>query len=217
MNELQNLDNVVQLEEKMTVKKIAQVLGVSYELIIKTVKELFPEAVQNGITTYLSEGQVAIIKIEIEKNPHLVQSYKVDSDAQMTMQLIEAGNYFKEKYQEVKKENLQLKFDNQKLLPKAEFYDTVTNSKDAVDMAHVAKVLNMGIGRNKLFDFLRKENILMNDNIPYQKFIDIGYFRVIEQRFNDFTGSPHISFKTVVYQTGMSFIKTLLSRKGVCK
>ena len=40
--------------------------------------------------------------------------------------------------------------------PKAEFYDQVTDSTDAIDIGTVAKVLNIeGFGRNKLFDFLR--------------------------------------------------------------
>ena len=45
--------------------------------------------------------------------------------------------------------------------PKAEFYDDVVDSKDAIDMQAVAKTLNMGIGRNKLFEFLRNRKVLM--------------------------------------------------------
>ena len=42
----------------------------------------------------------------------------------------------------------------QQQAPKVEFYDAVTDSKTAIDMGRVAKVLDMGIGRNKLFEFL---------------------------------------------------------------
>lgn len=38
--------------------------------------------------------------------------------------------------------------------PKVEFYDEVVDSKDALPMDRVAKLLNIGIGRNRLFAFL---------------------------------------------------------------
>jgi len=95
--------------------------------------------------------------------------------------------------------------------PKADFFDAVTDSKDAVDMASVAKVLNMGIGRNKLFEFLRNKKVLQSNNQPYQRYIDSGYFRVIEQKYQNSQGETHISFKTIVYQKGIDFIRKLLN------
>jgi prophage antirepressor-like protein len=86
------------------------------------------------------------------------------------------------------------------LKPKAEFFDAVTDSKDAIPIADVAKVLDMGIGRNKLFEFLRDKKILMADNRPYQKFIDAGYFRVVEQKFDKGFGEVGINIKTLVFQ-----------------
>ena len=94
--------------------------------------------------------------------------------------------------------------------PKADFFDTVTDSTDAVDIGSVAKVLNMGIGRNRLFEFLRNENILMSKNQPFQKYIDCGYFRVIESSYTKPDGSAHINLKTVVYQKGIQFIRKKL-------
>lgn len=55
--------------------------------------------------------------------------------------------------------------------PKVDFYNDVVDSKDAIDMHAVAKTLNMGIGRNKLFEFLRRQKVLMQNNIPYQSYI----------------------------------------------
>lgn len=95
--------------------------------------------------------------------------------------------------------------------PKAEFFDAVTESKDAVDVGSVAKVLNMGIGRTRLFEFLRDCGILMQNNQPYQKYVDAGYFRVIEQKWNKPDGSTHISLKTVVYQKGVDYIRRKFS------
>ena len=92
------------------------------------------------------------------------------------------------------------------LEPKAEFFDAVAESKDAISLAEAAKVLDLGIGRNKLFDFLRNEKILQMDNQPYQRYIDAGYFRTIEQRYtvND---EVRINIKTLVYQKGLDYIR----------
>lgn len=50
--------------------------------------------------------------------------------------------------------------ENAALLPKAEFYDAVADSTSTIEMATVAKVLNLGIGRTKLFEILRENKIL---------------------------------------------------------
>ena len=97
--------------------------------------------------------------------------------------------------------------------PKADFYDAVTGSKDTVDIGTVAKVLNMGIGRTKLFQFLRDKGVLMKDNQPYQRYIDNGWFRVIESRYTKPDGSTHVNTKTVVYQKGVDYIRKMLEQK----
>lgn len=97
------------------------------------------------------------------------------------------------------------------MTPKAQFFDTVTDSTNAVDIGTVAKVLNCGIGRTRLFEFLRDEKILMGNNQPYQRYIDSGYFRIIESSYSKPDGSTHISFKTVVYQKGVDFIRRNLA------
>ncbi|MCP4986030.1 MAG: phage regulatory protein/antirepressor Ant [Colwellia sp.] len=94
------------------------------------------------------------------------------------------------------------------LKPKADFYEAVTGSTDTIDLGQVAKVLNVkGYGRNNLFEFLRNKDILMDNNQPYQKFIDRGYFRLVESKFTKPCGSTHINIKTVVYQKGVDYIR----------
>ena len=97
--------------------------------------------------------------------------------------------------------------------PKVDFYNKVTGSPDTCDMKEVAKLLNYkNIGRNKLFEILRDEKILDNHNQPYQKYIDAGYFRVIETKFEDKDGDTHIHLKTVVFQKGVDYIKKTLDK-----
>lgn len=96
--------------------------------------------------------------------------------------------------------------------PKVEFYDAVTDSKDAIDMRSVATTLNMGIGRNKIFEILREHKILDRKNIPYQKYIDMGYFRTVETSYSKPSGDTCINIKTVVFQKGLDFIRKVINR-----
>lgn len=98
--------------------------------------------------------------------------------------------------------------------PKVEFYDAVTDSKDTFDMAAVAKVLNMGVGRTKLFAILREHKVLRANNEPMQNFVDNGWMRQIETTFNLPDGTQKMYRKTVVFQKGLDGIrKILLKRK----
>jgi anti-repressor protein len=95
--------------------------------------------------------------------------------------------------------------------PKVAFFDTVASSSDTTDIGTVAKTLAVpGLGRTNLFDLLRKKNILMDNNRPYQRYVDAGYFRVIETSWTDPDGNQHLYFKTVVYQRGVEFIRQLV-------
>ena len=115
---------------------------------------------------------------------------------------------------DAEEEKERLALENEEMKPKAEFYDDVTGSSDTIEIGEVAKVLNCGIGRNKLFDFLRKEKVLMKNNIPKQHFVDEGYFRVIETKYTKPNGDVSINLKTVVYQKGVDYIRKLLKKKG---
>lgn len=95
----------------------------------------------------------------------------------------------------------------EEMQPKADFFDAVADSKTAISMNEVSKVLGIkGLGRNNLFEFLRDNAILDRWNVPYQKYIDCGWFRVIEQKYTK-NGEEHISIKTLVYQKGVEAIR----------
>lgn len=98
----------------------------------------------------------------------------------------------------------------EEMKPKAEFFDSVADSKTAISMNEVAKVLNVkGYGRNNLFEYLRQNKILQNNNVPYQRYVDSGWFRVIEQKYMK-NGEPVVTTKTLVYQKGVDAIRKML-------
>jgi phage antirepressor YoqD-like protein len=94
--------------------------------------------------------------------------------------------------------------------PKADFFDAVADSKTAIAMDQVAKVLGC-IGRNRLFDILREKQVLMSNNLPYQRYIDNGWFRVVEQKYQKPNGDICINTKTLVYQKGVEQIRKIVA------
>lgn len=106
-----------------------------------------------------------------------------------------------------------LLLENQQMKPKADFFDAVADSKTAISMNEVSKVLGIkGYGRNNLFEFLRDKGVLDKYNVPYQRFVDRGYFRVIEQSYMQ-NGERQITTKTLVYQKGVDAIRKLLLKE----
>jgi phage antirepressor YoqD-like protein len=116
--------------------------------------------------------------------------------------------------------NEQLEMKVGELAPKAESYERFMSSDEAFTMEICAKILSgrkgKTIGRNTLFAFLRDKGILQNGeknkNIPYQKYIDRGYFNVISRTWTDpETQKEHINYEILVYPKGLDYIYKVLS------
>lgn len=102
--------------------------------------------------------------------------------------------------------------------PKAEFYDTIMGTGKTIEMKDVAKILDMGIGRNNLFKFLREHKVVDERNVPYQLYVDKRWFKSIPVYFDDpRTGLPSMYLKTVVFPAGIDGIRQLLKSKGYKK
>lgn len=99
--------------------------------------------------------------------------------------------------------------------PKAEFFDAVAGTKDAIRMGQAAKILDfVNVGRNSLFEILRDHKVLQANNQPYQTQVDAGRFRVILQEYQTPDGETHINSTTLVYPKGMEYIRKLLIQEG---
>ncbi|MDD3676035.1 phage antirepressor KilAC domain-containing protein [Thauera propionica] len=96
----------------------------------------------------------------------------------------------------------------QEQAPKAQFHDAVAEAINCQSIQEIAKVL--GTGPNRLFKFLRDEGLLMRNNLPYQQYLDAGYFRVIERQYNDGRGESHTYTRTLVTGKGLAYIQKRL-------
>ena len=94
------------------------------------------------------------------------------------------------------------------LLPKADFYDRVADTGVTFSLGETAKMLAVpGFGRNNLIRFLREEGILMADNVAKQRYVDRGYFLVVQRDYYAPDGTTRVKAVTRVWEKGVDYIR----------
>jgi len=142
--------------------------------------------------------------IEVEKRARQISTPKLSDDELVLQALL---------IQKDKITRLEKKIEQDR--DKVQFFHDVTGSRDAIEMSKVAKIIDCGMGRNQLMEFLRKNGVLRNNNEPYQKYVDQRWFRVIEQKYEAQPGETKISIKTLVYQKGIDGILKLINKNRI--
>ena len=120
-------------------------------------------------------------------------------------------NLFKIQFEYINQLNDRIRRDE----PKVKFADHVSDTVNLIDMNDMAKLCadhGIRIGRTRLFRWLRSKGILMDGNIPYQVFIERGYFKVKESVF-DYCGEPKTYQQTMVTGRGQQYILARLMRE----
>lgn len=168
-----------------------------YEVLMQSTKPIakeFKKQVKEILKSIRKNGMYA--KDELLDNPDLL----IEVATRLKLE--------KEKVKELQQRVIEMK-------PKEDFYDAVTQSNETCDFAQAAKILNFkGIGRNKLFEILRDKEILRPNNQPYQKYVDSGWFKVVEVSSVDRYGDLRLFYKTVIYQKGLDKISKILLDLG---
>lgn len=94
---------------------------------------------------------------------------------------------------------------------KIEFYDFITGHSDAVDLYDIGSRIGRNIiSTDTALEIMRGWGILDKHNHPYQKYIDAGWFRTLEIRWNDEEGDRHILYKSVVLPRGIIGVCNLI-------
>ena len=211
----------------ISTSELAKQLNCKNNTITENAKILFPnKIIENGKTTYFTEAETTLIIDKLQhnnSNQNNLSSSVIGIKTSLTpaLKIKQAMEMMQEAYEE-ELEILKLKNQEQQQLieqqqPKVEFYDKVIDSKDWIDMGQVAKVLNDGLGRNKIFEILRDNKILDRKNNPYQQYQDQGYFRLIETSYNLPNGDCKIYLKTLISQKGLDYIRKLIKKLNLKK
>lgn len=101
--------------------------------------------------------------------------------------------------------------ENEMLKPKAEAHDLFLAANNAQPMKIVADAI--GVGRNTLFKLLREKKILTSDNVPYRRYLDRGYFKVIEKTI-EMGGQVINKPQTLVTPKGVDYIGRMVGQKS---
>lgn len=119
-------------------------------------------------------------------------------------------NLFRLQMMAINKLNERIRHDQ----PLVEFANQVANTDNLIDMnamAKLARAENIPVGRNKLYGWLKSMRVLMANNLPYQAFIDRGYFAVKESVFETPTMTKTYQ-QTFVTGKGQHFVINLLKK-----
>ena len=137
----------------------------------------------------------------IRKTGGYIQGEESMSDDDLIARaLVMAQKKIELREQQLKEKDAQLELQK----PKVDFADHVTDSDNAIDMGTFAKYAQkqgITMGRNTLFKWLRDRGVLMGNNIPYQRYLNAGWFRVIENIYNTGSGQ-YTTPKTLVTGKG---------------
>ena len=119
---------------------------------------------------------------------------------------INQDSYLKPMLEDLNRKIDQMAIAFEEMKPKAIFYDAVTENENLYDMKKTVKVLKekgYNIGRNQLFKLLRDRHILMIDNEPYQRYVNMDLFKMVIDKHS-------LNVKTVATTKGLQYIKRLL-------
>lgn len=135
--------------------------------------------------------------IETDMEEEFVNNYLPDLSEEVKVLVIKD---LRENNKRLKEENAELK----------EFYDTLLNTEGLLPMNIVAKELKIGLKR--LYLFLRTNDVVFykgNVNIPYQRFMEQGLFKVKETPCHDG------NYRPVTYATrkGLEYIRKMLAKE----
>lgn len=229
MNELMKVGETINAKETMSSMQIAEITGKQHQHVLRDIDSLLNQGLDAsnfGLTSYLdncnrnqrmynltkkgclilASGYDALLREKIINRWEELELKERRAKFPIPQTYSEALYLAANQAKQIEEQQKQLEV----MQPKADFFDAVADSKTAVPMNDVAKTLAIkGMGRNKLFEFLRNNKILMNNNRPYQKYVDANYFRVIEQHFQK-DGEECINFKTLVYQKGIDYIRKIV-------
>lgn len=179
-------------ELKVTSLQIAEITGKRHDHILEKARKMIKELGEKSFPNfregkYTNNRNQKFPMIEFSKRgaiqfmasyDALLMDRLMDYIEELEGKLKNTASYMIEDPIERAKRWIEEQRQVQLMAPKAEAYDDLLSVNSNIKMNEAAKV--MGVGRNKLFSILRDEKILMKNNIPYQQFINSGYFTVRE-------------------------------------
>lgn len=126
---------------------------------------------------------------------YILNQDKLSDEELLSKALLVADRVIKSKEEKLKAQEKQL----QEQEPLVTFALSVSKTDTLISITDYANLLS--VGRNKLFKFLRSNKILKSNNLPYQKYLNQGYFEV----------------KEMLIRSHIPYVQTFITGKGQLK
>lgn len=215
--------NLIKIEEidgepRVDSRLVAEGLGVEHKHTLEMIRKYEPRFERYGVVPFQTAkppkgsngGRPETVCYLNERQSTFLVTLSRNSEqaVDLKQRLTDSYFHYKQKAQfqlpTTMSEALQLAADKARKLeeaqPKIEFFEQVADATGLHSMGDAAKML--GYGRNTFFAKLRDMKILMKSNIPYQTFIDRGYFEVKE----NVVGGEEKFLKSQTFVTGKGLI-----------
>lgn len=220
----------------MTSLEIAEVTGKQHAHVMRDIRNVLSQGVSEsnfGLGSYtdangqdrplfnltpkgcliLASGYDAVLREKIVDRLEILESskQKIPQSYSEALQLAaDQAKQIEEQQKQISKKDAKIA----KIQPKADFADAAFQSDDKVDIGMSAKILNLGFGRNTLFEKLRKSGVFFaNRNEPKQRYIDAGYFEMKEKFIERDNHPGFVVTKVLVTQKGLAYINHLFGGK----
>lgn len=163
----------------MTVRQVADSLGVDCRTINRHVSKLYPGKAINGVASYLNEAEVTEIKRAIERSgrndlDNVVQVAGVTTDLEMMVLDRQVAEWKNRKITE-------LQAQLQAAQPAIESHGALMRSEKTMSVTDAAKHFGLH-PRTEVFPYLRERGYLTMKDLPTQAAIDAGILALIENK-----------------------------------
>ena len=208
-------------EHTMSSLEVAELTGRRHDQVLRTARELVEQGVTQSVETRYRHEQNGVEYPEhrLNKRDSLVLVARLSPEftgriVDRWMQLEAAAARPVVEMTRLEVIELLLQTETERLAlegkvaadaPKVAFAEAVRKIEGTCHIGKIAKAL--GFGQNKFFKRLRADGILIENNLPYQKYLDRGYFTVVEQApYTDKDNVKHPTFTTMVTGAGQVFL-----------
>ncbi len=166
-------------ERMMTVKEVAEVLGVAESTVRNKVSEMFPEIVRNGIATYLNEQQATEIKKSLVPRDLTLKSKLENAitDIEMMERAQSVQLWMADKIRQLRSENDEL----------TKTVNILAHVNKTYTATEIAKEVNMRSAQ-ELNKELEKRGIQYQSNgtwVMYSKYSSLGYEEIKQKTLDN--------------------------------
>lgn len=194
--------------------------GIDFEGVVTTTpfNPNYPEGKQQEIQDYALTTETAkhIAMMSATEKGYEIRDYFIQVEKEWNspeMVMKRALEIANDKVKQLKLENREIKKENEEMKPQALFAQSVTTSNTTILVGELAKILRgngVEIGANRLFKWLRENGYLISRkgtdyNMPTQKSMDLGLFKIKETAITHSNGSVSISKTPKVTGKGQQY------------